>query len=205
MILDEPTQGVDVGAKAEIHRLMSELAARGLAILMISSELPEILGMSDRIAVMHGGTIVGVLDRAGATQEAILERALGHVAEAGSALMIDRYRRELSVAARVRRFAAGPGGGGPALLSAPIQLRAFVVSNASVLVAAVGMTLVILCRQIDISIGSIFSICGVVAGLLARAGLPIALVGLGTLAGRRRPGGDQRRPGRRGWACRRSW
>jgi rhamnose transport system ATP-binding protein len=83
LILDEPTQGVDVGAKAEIHRLMSELAARGLAILMISSELPEILGMSDRIAVMHGGTIVGVLDRAGATQEAILERALGHVVEAG--------------------------------------------------------------------------------------------------------------------------
>ncbi len=62
LILDEPTQGVDVGAKAEIHRLMSELARDGLAILMISSELPEILGMSDRIAVMHGGTIVGVLD-----------------------------------------------------------------------------------------------------------------------------------------------
>ena len=64
LILDEPTQGVDVGAKAEIHRLMSELAGRGLAILMISSELPEILGMSDRIAVMHGGTIIGELDRA---------------------------------------------------------------------------------------------------------------------------------------------
>jgi len=83
LILDEPTQGVDVGAKAEIHRLMSELAAAGLAILMISSELPEVLGMSDRIAVMHRGTIAGVLDRALATQESILERALGHVAEAG--------------------------------------------------------------------------------------------------------------------------
>ena len=56
IILDEPTQGVDVGAKAEIHRLMGELAGRGLAIIMISSELPEVLGMSDRIAVMHGGT-----------------------------------------------------------------------------------------------------------------------------------------------------
>ena len=81
LILDEPTQGVDVGAKAEIHRLMSELAGRGLAIVMISSELPEILGMSDRIAVMHGGTIVGEFDRAGATQEAILELALGHLAK----------------------------------------------------------------------------------------------------------------------------
>jgi rhamnose transport system ATP-binding protein len=87
LILDEPTQGVDVGAKAEIHRLMSELAGRGLAILMISSELPEILGMSDRIAVMHGGTIVGVLDRALATQEAILELALGHVAKCGTGIL----------------------------------------------------------------------------------------------------------------------
>jgi rhamnose transport system ATP-binding protein len=79
LILDEPTQGVDVGAKAEIHRLMNELARAGLAILMISSELPEILDMSDRIAVMQGGSIVAVMDRVGATQEAILERALGHV------------------------------------------------------------------------------------------------------------------------------
>jgi rhamnose transport system ATP-binding protein len=86
LILDEPTQGVDVGAKAEIHRLMSELAGRGLAILMISSELPEVLGMSDRIAVMHGGTIVGTLDRARATQEAILELALGHVRKGGTGI-----------------------------------------------------------------------------------------------------------------------
>ena len=78
LILDEPTQGVDIGAKAEIHRLMSELAGRGLAILMISSELPEILGMSDRIAVMHAGTVVKVLDRSEATQEKILALALGH-------------------------------------------------------------------------------------------------------------------------------
>jgi rhamnose transport system ATP-binding protein len=78
IILDEPTQGVDVGAKSEIHRLMGELAKRGLAILMISSELPEILGMSDRIAVMYGGRIVGELSRAQATQEKVLELALGH-------------------------------------------------------------------------------------------------------------------------------
>jgi rhamnose transport system ATP-binding protein len=83
LILDEPTQGVDVGAKAEIHRLMGELAGRGLAIVMISSELPEVLGMSDRIAVMHAGTVVGTLDRAEATQEAILERALGHLSGSG--------------------------------------------------------------------------------------------------------------------------
>jgi rhamnose transport system ATP-binding protein len=80
IILDEPTQGVDVGAKAEIHRLMGELAQRGMAIIMISSELPEILGMSDRIAVMCHGTIVGELNREQATQEKVLELALGHSA-----------------------------------------------------------------------------------------------------------------------------
>jgi rhamnose transport system ATP-binding protein len=83
LILDEPTQGVDVGAKAEIHRLMGELASKGLAILMISSELPEVFGMSDRIAVMHGGTVAGVLDRAEATQEKVLTLALGHPAGSG--------------------------------------------------------------------------------------------------------------------------
>jgi rhamnose transport system ATP-binding protein len=78
LILDEPTQGIDVGAKAEIHALMTELAVQGAAILMISSELQEILGMSDRAAVMHGGTIFGLLDRAQATQSNILALALGH-------------------------------------------------------------------------------------------------------------------------------
>src|SRR5678815_4951604 len=78
LILDEPTQGIDVGAKSEVHALMSDLAAQGVAILMISSELPEVLGMSDRIAVMCRGTISATLDRAEATQEKILAFALGH-------------------------------------------------------------------------------------------------------------------------------
>jgi rhamnose transport system ATP-binding protein len=78
MILDEPTQGVDIGSKSEIHQIMGELAEQGMAIVMISSELPEILGMSDRIAVMHAGTIVGILSRGEATQEKILALALGH-------------------------------------------------------------------------------------------------------------------------------
>jgi len=78
LILDEPTQGVDVGAKAEIHELMMALAEQGVAILMISSDLSEILGMSDRIAVMSCGTIVEILDQADATQDRILSLALGH-------------------------------------------------------------------------------------------------------------------------------
>ena len=77
LILDEPTQGIDVGAKSEIHALMVQLAEQGVAILMISSELPEVLGMSDRIVVMRGGTVAEVLEREEATQERILAVALG--------------------------------------------------------------------------------------------------------------------------------
>ncbi len=76
LVLDEPTQGVDVGSKSEIHAIIQDLAERGLAIIMISSELPEILGMSDRIAVMHAGTVGGTLSREDATQENILALAL---------------------------------------------------------------------------------------------------------------------------------
>ena len=178
---------------------------------------------------MHGGTVVATMDRAGATQEAILERALGHcIANAeeernhekhevherrleesfcvkvpatrmtvgpdrqdgphpfrvfrGSIPLssISRYRRELSVAAAFLLLLLILAAVAPRFFRAD-QLRPLVVLNAPVLVAAVGMTLVILCRQIDISIGSIFSICGVIAGLLSRSGLPMGLVGLGTL------------------------
>ncbi|MBE2240726.1 MAG: sugar ABC transporter ATP-binding protein [Caldilineaceae bacterium] len=80
LILDEPTRGIDVGAKSEIHRLMSKLAQEGKAILMISSELPEILGMSDRVLVMHEGRISGEFARQDATQESIMRAATGHAA-----------------------------------------------------------------------------------------------------------------------------
>ncbi len=77
LILDEPTRGIDVGAKAEIHRLMCELAADGVAILMISSELPEVLGMSDRVLVMREGRLVAEFDRARATSEAVGAAMMG--------------------------------------------------------------------------------------------------------------------------------
>jgi rhamnose transport system ATP-binding protein len=86
LILDEPTQGVDVGSKAEIHELMGILAEQGLAIVMISSEMPEILGMSDRIGVMHGGTIRGVLDRKDASQDSVLRLALGDTSSSPAGL-----------------------------------------------------------------------------------------------------------------------
>ena len=77
LILDEPTRGIDVGAKAEIHRLMGELASSGVAILMISSELPEVLGMSDRVLVMREGKIVAEFDREHATSEAVGAAMMG--------------------------------------------------------------------------------------------------------------------------------
>ncbi|MCE7030560.1 sugar ABC transporter ATP-binding protein [Jiella avicenniae] len=71
LILDEPTRGIDIGAKTEIHRLMGELAKKGLAILMISSELPEVLGMSDRVLVMREGRLSAIVDRKDATPDAV--------------------------------------------------------------------------------------------------------------------------------------
>lgn len=82
LMIDEPTRGIDVGSKAEIHRLMSRLAGNGKAIIMVSSELPEILGMSDRVLVMHEGRLTGEFSRAEATQEKIMQAATGTEAAA---------------------------------------------------------------------------------------------------------------------------
>jgi ABC-type sugar transport system ATPase subunit len=72
LILDEPTKGVDVGAKAEIYAIMNDLARQGVAIIMISSELPEVVNMSDRVVVMSGGQVAETLPRDGLTQEKIM-------------------------------------------------------------------------------------------------------------------------------------
>jgi ribose transport system ATP-binding protein len=77
LIFDEPTRGIDVGAKAEIYQLMRDLAENGVAIMMISSDMEEILGESDRIAVMHEGKITGIVDRVDATEESIMKLAVG--------------------------------------------------------------------------------------------------------------------------------
>lgn len=77
LIMDEPTRGIDVGAKRDIYDLMNELTAAGVAIIMVSSELPEVIGMSDRIMVIREGSIAGVLDRSEATQEKIITLATG--------------------------------------------------------------------------------------------------------------------------------
>jgi ABC-type sugar transport system ATPase subunit len=76
LIMDEPTRGIDVGAKRDIHELISKMAQSGVAVIMISSEMPEVLGMSDRIIVMHEGRIKGELSRQDASQEKIMSLAI---------------------------------------------------------------------------------------------------------------------------------
>jgi rhamnose transport system ATP-binding protein len=80
LIVDEPTRGVDVGAKSEVHRTLSHLAKTGMAIIMISSDLPEVIGMADRVLVMHEGKLTAELARSEATEEAIMFAATGQTA-----------------------------------------------------------------------------------------------------------------------------
>jgi len=82
LIVDEPTRGIDVGAKSEIHSLISDLAAQGKAIIVVSSELPEVMGVADRIVVMHEGVVSGILDRSEFSQELIMKYATSHKEEA---------------------------------------------------------------------------------------------------------------------------
>jgi rhamnose transport system ATP-binding protein len=80
LIIDEPTRGIDVGAKTEVYGALSELVQEGMAVLMISSELPEVLGMADRVLVMHEGRISADISRADASEERIMSAALGQSA-----------------------------------------------------------------------------------------------------------------------------
>jgi ribose transport system ATP-binding protein len=77
LIVDEPTRGIDVGAKAEVHTLLNKLASEGMSIIVVSSDLPEVLAISDRVVVLKEGRITGVLSRADATQERVMLAATG--------------------------------------------------------------------------------------------------------------------------------
>jgi len=84
LLIDEPTRGIDVGTKAEVHRLLDSLVGQGLAVLMISSELPEVLGMADRVLVLREGRITAEFSRADATEDAVMRAATGQLAAAAA-------------------------------------------------------------------------------------------------------------------------
>ncbi len=207
LLLDEPTRGVDVGAKAEIHRLIRELAERKAAVLVISSELPEILALSDRIVVLREGRISGELSRAEATPERVLELALPRGAPGGEdgisgesagregrgaprgrpAAVADSAarsparglgrgrRRELSLAGILVLLVAAVSAVNPHFLEAG-NLRDVLTNAVPAVIVGCGVTFVIACAEIDISVGSMMGLLAAVLGVLtapSHLGLPV--------------------------------
>ncbi len=187
LVLDEPTRGVDVGAKEQIHKLIHKFAESGGAVLVISSDMPEVLSLADRILVMRQGTISGEISGAEATQEAILELALP--IESASQVAVNTNSRswisqETVVATLILLVGAIAALVNPSFLSWT-NLSDILVKTAPVLIVGSMMTLVILAREIDISIGSLMGLCAVVLGIACstdRMRLPI-FVGVGMCLG----------------------
>jgi rhamnose transport system ATP-binding protein len=198
LILDEPTQGIDVGSKAEVHAMIAALARDGLAIILISSELPELLGMSDRIIVMREGAVTAELSRAEATQEAFLLAATGPVGESNRGSFEDHAvpadlpmawwrRRELGLAVAIVAVILPVTAINPRMLS-PANLLSISLDAALLAVVAVAQMLVMVTRGIDLSVASVIGLSaygaaslmhadpalGVGAGLAAASGLGLA-------------------------------
>lgn len=178
LILDEPTRGVDIMAKAQIHDLIRGLARQGKAIMVVSSEMAEVLELGDRILIMREGRMAGELSRAEASQERVLELALPDTEANSSGLVAPKRarRRELGVGALLALMVAVASFANPAFLSAT-NLVDVLVKIAPAVIVGVAMTLVILAREIDISVGSLMGLCAAVLGVACssdRLGLPVA-------------------------------
>ena len=220
LILDEATQGIDVGAKAEVHRIISALAAQGLAILLISSDMPEVLGMSDRVLVMRRGRLAGEFSGAEATQETVAAAATGAALDGGQAAAAPQPRiaaqapaaraapAKIAVPARgsgmaLLRHLAGRREMGllgvfvlmviPIVLINPRFLSAANLSSLSAEAALVGIVaagelLVVLTRNIDISVGSVIGLSAFLFGSFVKDHpatpliVPVLLVGAVGLA-----------------------
>jgi rhamnose transport system ATP-binding protein len=168
LILDEPTQGIDVGSKAEVHSMIAALARDGLAIILISSELPELLGMSDRIIVMREGTVAAELSGTEANQESVLRAATGPVGDAGPGSSEDHAlsaassrpwwrRRELGLAIAIAAVIVPVTIINPRMLSSA-NLLSISLDVALLAVVAVAQMLVMVTRGIDLSVASIIGL-----------------------------------------------
>jgi ABC-type sugar transport system ATPase subunit/ribose/xylose/arabinose/galactoside ABC-type transport system permease subunit len=181
LILDEPTRGIDIGAKADVHHLMAELARSGKAILMISSDLPEVLAMSDRVLVMREGRISAEFPRDVATQERVMAAATGETSadaesSGGNAPIQPRATitgrggrwlqfREIGIAAVVLLTLIICGAIQPRLLGAQ-NLRNILLYIPLIVVVAMGQMMVIISRNIDLSVGSILGFAAIFVGNL---------------------------------------
>lgn len=173
LILDEPTRGIDVGAKAEVHHLMAELARQGKSILMISSDLPEVLAMSDRVLVMREGRIAGRFSQGEATQEKIMAAATGrdddhmprqvHLSRVAASFLW-RFR-EVGIAAFVLLVATICALIQPRFVSVE-NLRSIMLHIPLIVVVAMGQMMVIISRNIDLSVGSMLGFAAIVVGNL---------------------------------------
>jgi len=202
LILDEPTQGIDVQTKAEVHAMIAALAARGMAIILISSELPELLGMCHRVMVLHEGRVAGEFAAAEATQELVMRAATGALGAAPPDLAARTgtadapatetprptrrsaarlaQRRELGLVAAIATVVLPTAAINPRVLS-PENLTAISMDAALLIIVAVAQMLIIITRNIDLSIASVIGLAAYAAASVMQAdpGLGIA-AGLGT-------------------------
>ncbi|MFO1049399.1 MAG: ATP-binding cassette domain-containing protein [Geminicoccaceae bacterium] len=180
LILDEPTQGIDVQTKAEVHAVIADLARQGLAIVLISSELPELLGMCDRIVVMREGRVTAEMPAAEATQESVLyamtdaggaaaERAATEVtATTGGWLRQLVVRRELGLLLAMAAVILPVVAVNPRMLSGA-NLSALAMDAGLLTIVAAGQMLVILTRNIDLSVASVIGLAAYVSADLLRS------------------------------------
>ena len=208
LILDEPTRGIDVGAKVEVHQMINDLAKQGIAVIMISSDLPEVLGMSDRVMVMREGRQMAIFDRAEATEESVMAAAMGQAQQSGG--QVGRGRPEDAGGARMKTLVSRFRPEQIRLLFLLVLMALVVVffsiqipgyfntrfiireSTSVVVVAilAIAQTLVFLTRNFDLSLGSIIGVTAYIVGQqlwrhpeIPPAGAVLMALGLGMLMG----------------------
>ncbi|TRC84568.1 ATP-binding cassette domain-containing protein [Mesorhizobium sp. WSM4303] len=189
LILDEPTQGIDVGTKAEVHAMIADLAAQGMAILLISSEMPELIGMCDRIVVLREGHQTAEFVHGQATQEKVLEAATKTGERAGQAAQLERAeeekakgpfdflkRREFGLLAAMLAVAIPVTIINPRMVSAA-NLTAVSMDAALLVVAALAQMLVLITRNIDLSIAAVIGLSAYMAASMVQAypGLDIGI------------------------------
>ena len=184
LILDEPTQGIDVGTKAEVHQMIADLARQGMAIILISSEMPELIGMCDRIVVLREGHKTAEFDRADVTQEKILEAAtkskvvdqsfeagVEPVAEieAERSSVFDIFkRREFGLLVAMIAVVVPVAIINPRMLS-PANITAVAMDAALLIVAALAQMLVLITRNIDLTVASVIGLAAYISASMVQA------------------------------------